>query len=79
VIFVPKGVACSVSNCSFWDQGNRCGAEEIAIEIDSHSSIHLGEEFGGGLGEHQDSASASSVTCCLTFVPKAENRSSGRG
>jgi hypothetical protein len=72
VIFVPKGVACSVSNCSFWDQGNRCGAEEIAIEIDAHAGWNLNEEIGEEqLGSHQDSAVASSVTCCQTFRPKS--------
>jgi hypothetical protein len=72
VICVPKGVACSVSNCSFWNQGNQCGAEEITVEIDAHSSINLNEEFGEDfLDTHQDSALASSVTCCLTFRPKS--------
>ncbi|MFC5703635.1 DUF1540 domain-containing protein [Cohnella faecalis] len=67
---MPNGVACSVSNCAFWDQGNRCGAKEIVIEIDEHSRSRWNEEFGEeGFGEHQDHASASSVTCCLTFKP----------
>lgn len=68
---MPKGVACSVSNCTFWNQGNRCGADEIAVEIDEHSTVNLNEEFGEeGFRDHQDYAKASSVTCCLTFRPQ---------
>ena len=70
MICVPKGVACSVSNCAFWNEGNQCGAREIAIEIDAHSTVNLNEEFGEeGFDAHQDTAKASSVTCCLTFRP----------
>jgi len=67
---MPKGVACSVSNCTYWEQGNQCGAREIAIEIDTHSSWNGNEEFGGeGFESHQDTAMESSATCCLTFTP----------
>lgn len=68
---MPNGVACSVSNCTYWNQGNRCGAGEIAIEIDAHSTVNLNEEFGEeGFDAHRDSAPVSSATCCLTFKPK---------
>jgi len=71
VICLPKGVACSVSNCAFWHSGNQCGADEIAIEIDAHSTVNLNEEFGDeSWGEHQDRARMSSTTCCLTFRPE---------
>ncbi|NIK77416.1 hypothetical protein FHS15_002552 [Paenibacillus castaneae] len=67
---MPKGVVCSVANCSFWKQGNNCGASEIAIEIDQHANVN--EEFAGEeLGKlHQDQAKQSKETCCLTFKPK---------
>jgi len=69
---MPQGVACSVANCSYWAEGNRCKAAEIMIEIDQHSSRHFNEEFAGDdLGLfHQDEALQSSATCCLTFKPK---------
>jgi hypothetical protein len=67
---MPIGVVCSVSNCSFWDQGNRCGAKEIAVEIDSHANNHWNEEFSDEFFLHEDIAPTSSVTCCLTFQPK---------
>ncbi|MGU3469967.1 DUF1540 domain-containing protein [Paenibacillus sp. D51F] len=69
---MPKGVACSVSNCAFWGQGNQCGADAINIEIDQHAHADLSAEFADeDLGvNHQDSAKESSVTCCHTFKPK---------
>ncbi|RKP55240.1 DUF1540 domain-containing protein [Cohnella endophytica] len=67
---MPNGVACSVSNCSFWGEGNRCGAKEIAIEVDSHANHRWNEEFAEEFHSHRDTAPTSSVTCCLTFQPK---------
>ncbi|MFD0672047.1 DUF1540 domain-containing protein [Cohnella sp. GCM10027633] len=69
---MPNGVLCSVSNCSFWSQGNRCAAKEIAIEVDSHANHRWDEEFAEEFALHQDHAKTSSVTCCLTFQPKEE-------
>ncbi|MCM3633215.1 MULTISPECIES: DUF1540 domain-containing protein [Paenibacillus] len=69
---MPKGVACTVSNCSFWGENNRCFADEIKIEIDAHSKINTNEEFSTELieSEHKDVAKQSAETCCLTFVAK---------
>lgn len=69
---MPNGVACSVSNCSFWNQGNRCGAGEITIEVDSHAKNRWNEEYADEFFSHKDSAPSSSVTCCLTFKPKED-------
>ncbi|QMV40412.1 DUF1540 domain-containing protein [Cohnella cholangitidis] len=69
---MPNGVACSVNNCAYWNQGNRCGAQEIAIEVDSHASHRWNEEFADEFFTHRDSAPTSSVTCCLTFKPNGE-------
>ncbi|CAM3117725.1 DUF1540 domain-containing protein [Paenibacillus lupini] len=67
---MPKGVSCSVSNCSFWRDGNNCNANAISIDIDQHADFN--EEFAADdLGlYHQDQASESSATCCHTFKPK---------
>ncbi|WP_169081951.1 DUF1540 domain-containing protein [Paenibacillus sp. PL91] len=69
---MPKGVTCSVANCSFWKEGNNCGASAINIEIDQHAGANINEEFAGEeLGRlHQDEADKSKSTCCLTFKPK---------
>lgn len=69
---MPKGVACSVANCSYWEENNECGASSIKIEIDAHSNRSYFNEFGSELfeQEHQDTAKQSAETCCLTFSPK---------
>ncbi|MFB9280033.1 DUF1540 domain-containing protein [Cohnella cellulosilytica] len=68
---MPKGVACSVSNCAFWKEGNACGASEIMIEVDAHANLGRNEEFAEEFEGHRDKAATSSVTCCLTFEPKS--------
>lgn len=69
---MPQGVICSVANCNYWKEGNLCAAKEIEIEIDQHSSPGFKEEYAADdLGlYHQDHASKSAATCCLTFKPK---------
>ena len=70
-------VNCSVANCTYWAEGNKCSADEILVEIDAHAKQNLDVEFageycGGSSTEtsHQDAANTSSQTCCLTFKPK---------
>jgi hypothetical protein len=67
-------VNCSVSNCKFWDEGNKCGADTILIEIDSHANNDYRIETGTMIGEdrHRDQASSVANTCCHTFRPRAE-------
>ncbi|MFD1955907.1 DUF1540 domain-containing protein [Paenibacillus thailandensis] len=69
---MPEGVSCSVSNCTYWKEGNACGADRISVDIDQHASPDFFEEFAADdLGlDHQDQATQSSVTCCYTFKPK---------
>jgi len=71
---MPQGVSCSVANCSFWKEGNRCNADQIQIEIDQHAEHNFHEEFSADeLGlYHEDQATESSATCCLTFKPRSE-------
>nr|WP_134704311.1 DUF1540 domain-containing protein [Ammoniphilus sp. YIM 78166] len=64
-------VKCSVSNCSYYAEGNNCAAPAIMVEVDRHA--HYNEEMGNELGiqtEHKDRATNSAETCCRTFRPK---------
>lgn len=65
---MPQGVACGVSNCAYWEQGNRCAADKITIEIDSRSN-NMNEEFAVDFDNRVDKVKDSSATCCLTFRP----------
>lgn len=68
---MPEGVKCSVSNCSYWAQGNRCAATEIMVDIDKHARVEYGSEFAGELGsDHKDTSPSAAATCCHTFKPK---------
>ncbi|QOR68666.1 DUF1540 domain-containing protein [Cytobacillus suaedae] len=63
-------VSCSISNCTFYGEGNVCRAEKIMVDLDRHSSYD--SEFGEELGykDHIDEAAKSAQTCCRTFKPK---------
>ncbi|RAP76687.1 DUF1540 domain-containing protein [Paenibacillus montanisoli] len=69
---MPNGVSCSVSNCTFWKEGNQCNAKKIEIDIDSHANKHFDTEFAeeGFGGGHQDHAANRATTCCHTFKAK---------
>lgn len=69
---MPNGVSCSVANCSYWAKGNKCNADEIMIDIDSHAKLDYDSEFAEeGFGhEHKDEASKKAETCCHTFKAK---------
>ncbi|MEX2414686.1 MAG: DUF1540 domain-containing protein [Paenibacillaceae bacterium] len=65
-------VTCSVANCEYWKTDNKCGADMIMIDIDSHATRKFNAEFAGeGFDtEHQSHANRSSNTCCHTFKVK---------
>lgn len=48
------GVKCTVQSCKFWNQGERCSASAIEVNVD-----------GGG-----NQAGQSEQTNCHTFYPK---------
>ena len=62
-------VSCSISNCTYYGEGNVCTAEKIMVDLDHHSKYDT--EMSSELGEkdHIDEATASAQTCCRTFKP----------
>jgi hypothetical protein len=62
-------IHCSVNNCHYWEQGNKCQANEIVVTSDS---------FGTSMPDRIDATQASTInatpagscmeTCCKTFV-----------
>jgi len=67
-------VNCSVSNCKFWDEGNKCGADSILIEVDGHANRNYNIEAGTMVGDdqHKDRAASTAETCCHTFQPRGK-------
>lgn len=68
-------VYCTVNNCYYWDDGNRCGAERILITLDKigrqleasddHNIQGVIAQAGPTPADH------SMETCCHTFRPRA--------
>ncbi|HEX6972292.1 MAG TPA: DUF1540 domain-containing protein [Limnochordia bacterium] len=69
-------VDCSVSNCVYWGEGNRCRAEKIFVtlnEIASKGGLAGHDEEIGELGIRrvgETPARTSVETCCHTFKPR---------
>ncbi|PFJ17981.1 disulfide formation protein C [Bacillus cereus] len=67
-------VKCSVSNCSFWGQGNFCQASEIIVQPDAEEAGQTENASYTGVvltNETIESSVTTSVeTCCHTFQPK---------
>ncbi|ALA51126.1 DUF1540 domain-containing protein [Shouchella clausii] len=70
-------VHCRVSNCTFWAEGNKCGAEEILVETDPYAAdydIEASSEWHADAKEDvHEHAEQSAETCCQTFKPKKEH------
>ncbi len=64
-------IHCIVNDCHYWNQGNKCQANEILVSTD---------EFGNQQPDHIDAALAQQLTpaaagscmstCCKTYVAK---------
>ncbi|MFB5253265.1 DUF1540 domain-containing protein [Bacillus mycoides] len=67
-------VKCSVSNCSFWGQGNLCQASAIVVQPDAQEAgqIENSSYISAALtnGTLESSVTTSVETCCHTFKPK---------
>ncbi|MBK5347476.1 DUF1540 domain-containing protein [Bacillus sp. TH44] len=67
-------VKCSVSNCSFWGQGNLCQASAIVVQPDAQEAgqIEKSSYTNATLTNEtlESSVTTSVETCCHTFKPK---------
>ncbi|QWG26789.1 DUF1540 domain-containing protein [Bacillus mycoides] len=67
-------VKCSVSNCSFWGQGNLCQASAIVVQPDAQEAgqIESSSYTSAALTNEtlESSVTTSVETCCHTFKPK---------
>lgn len=63
-------VSCSVANCFFHAEGNKCGADRITVDMDFQSKYDT--EFSQELDfkSRKEEADHSADTCCKTFKPK---------
>ena len=65
------GVRCTVSNCEYWSDGNKCSAGQILV---THSSPMLSADKHGMDADRLQQTPADDVeeTCCYTFEPAME-------
>ncbi|MFA2809288.1 DUF1540 domain-containing protein [Bacillus mycoides] len=67
-------VKCSVSNCSFWGQGNLCQASAIVVQPDAQEAgqVENSSYTNATLTNEtlESSVTTSVETCCHTFKPK---------
>jgi hypothetical protein len=65
---VIDGVRCTVSNCEYWVDQNRCKAGHVLI---THASPLISAEKHGMGAEQLQHTPAEEVeeTCCYTFQP----------
>ncbi|MDF2927091.1 MAG: putative transporter, permease protein [Paenibacillaceae bacterium] len=65
-------VKCAVANCTYWNEGNKCGADAIMIETDKRANADVYSEFAEEYLDtsHEDAAPNVRSTCCHTFKSK---------
>ncbi len=64
-------IRCSVKNCAFWQEENRCSAGHILVTSDIVAGAWLGEANEAAMQSAPDSpVSKAENSCCASFVPK---------
>lgn len=70
-------VRCTVSDCTYWDEGNVCVAERIWVTVNRFATKIDME--AAELDEVQTEARRTHATCCYTYEPRAERKDGGKG
>jgi hypothetical protein len=65
-------IACTVSSCSFWHAGDRCGAERILVRprFVGPAATRMDTGTFAVPQEVEESPATSGETCCDTFRPR---------
>ncbi len=65
---IINGVRCTVSNCEYWAESNRCQAGQILV---THASPMLDADKHGRDADElaETPADDTEETCCYTFEP----------
>jgi hypothetical protein len=70
---IISGVRCTISNCEYWVEQNRCRAGQILI---THGSPMIGADKHGQDADDLPTTPAEEVesTCCYTFEAQEQLR-----
>ena len=63
-------IACNVSNCEYWSNGNICTADKISVSIDSYTDESADMEIGAI--DDEVASPKSQHTQCVTCKPAEE-------
>lgn len=63
-------IACNVSNCEYWGNGNICTADKISVSTDSYTGETADMEIGAI--DDEVASPKSQQTQCVTFKPANE-------
>ncbi|MDS1029216.1 DUF1540 domain-containing protein [Bacillota bacterium LX-D] len=68
-------IHCSISNCHYWEEGNKCQAQEILVTSDLVADAMPSNYDAHQAGLQMDSTPVDDITktCCKTFVEKGSN------
>lgn len=66
-----QSIRCSIVNCHYWGQGNRCQATQILVTSDEMSN-NLPDSIDAPMANQvtQTPVGKSAESCCKTFVNK---------
>ncbi|HEY8417801.1 MAG TPA: DUF1540 domain-containing protein [Limnochordales bacterium] len=75
-------VLCTVNNCAYWAEGNRCVAETILVIADEAvARMRKDDQEIGEIGQAGQAAQlghtparVSKETCCYTFRPRESSK-----
>jgi hypothetical protein len=68
-------IHCSVNNCHYWGQGNKCDAEEILVTSDAIGAAYP-DDFDCKQSNQLSPTPVDNCmsSCCKTFVPQNSDK-----
>ena len=73
-------IHCLISNCNYWENGNKCDANEIIVTSDNFSEQNPDRiDAPQATSLKPETASDCMSTCCKTFVEKGSNQTNADG
>lgn len=73
-------IHCIVSNCHYWEQGNRCTANEIVVTSDKFGDTQPDSIDATQASTLQPTSASSCMdTCCKTFVERGSGKTRADG
>lgn len=71
---MAQHIHCIVNDCHYWENGNKCAANEILVATDKFGANYA-EEIDAHMASQLTPQSAGDcmTTCCKSYIPKNSN------